>query len=142
MRLLTVKEIEYVAHALAAKLLSYNEPIPGFSTRYPEVLESCLVTPFQVYAGKDVYPSFLQKAAMLFYLLIKNHPFKNGNKRIAVMTLLYFLSENNKWIKVDTHSLYNFAVWVAESPAGYKDHMVELIVSFLKKHVVDKTSKR
>ena len=136
MHIPTIIEVEYVAHALAQELISYNEPIPEFSTRFPEVLESCLATPFQVYGGRYIYPEFLRKAAMLFYLLIKNHPFKNGNKRIAVMVLLYFLSKDKKWITIDTTALYNFAVWVAHSPADSKDDVVNAIVNFLKKNVV------
>jgi len=138
MRPLTVHEIEYVAHALARKLLSFNEPIPEFSTRFPNILESCLATPFQIYGGKDVYPDFCLKAAMLFYLLTKNHPFQNGNKRVAVMMLLYFLSENNKWVEVDTQVLYNFAVWVAESPPRFKEKVIEIVVEFLEEHIISR----
>jgi len=50
---------------------------------------------------KLLYHGLIGKAAILFYLLIKNHPFKNGNKRIAITTVLVFLSINKKWLKVD-----------------------------------------
>jgi len=69
---------------------------------------------------------------MLFYLLIKNHPFLNGNKRIALTTLLVFLRLNGKWITVDTKKLYNFTVWVAQSPAELKDQVVSGIEQFIK----------
>jgi death-on-curing protein len=97
MKKLTVKEVEYIAFKLAQKLLSFKEPIPDFATRYPNILESCLATPFQSFGGKSGYPSFIDKASALFYLLIKNHPFQNGNKRIAMTTLLVFLHKNKKW---------------------------------------------
>lgn len=48
--------------------------------------------------------------------MIKNHPFQNGNKRIAMTTLFYALYINDLWIKVTNQELYNFAVWIAESP--------------------------
>ena len=64
---------------------------------------------------------------MLFYLMIKNHPFQNGNKRIAMTTLFVFLYLNRKWLKVDSKELYNFAVWVAQSPAKLKDETVKAI---------------
>lgn len=134
---LSLPEVQYVAHELAILLMTDSEPIPDFSTRFPQILESCLITPFQRYGGKDVYPGFLPKAAILFYLMIKNHPFRNGNKRVAVMTLIYFLHKNKKWISIDTRELYNFAVWVAESPAGLKDDVVSGIQKFLKKCVVE-----
>lgn len=72
---------------------------------------------------------------MLFYLMIKNHPFENGNKRIAMTTLLTFLYANNKWLKADTQELYNFTKWIAESPAQFKDEVVKAIEKFLKSHI-------
>ena len=90
MRIVTVREIEYMAIRLAKELLSFNEPIPDFSTRYPNILESCLAAPFQRFSGKYLYSSLISKASVLFYLMIKNHPFQNGNKRIAMTTLFVF----------------------------------------------------
>ena len=110
MRIITVADVEYLAFRLAKEHLSFNEPIPGFSTRFPNVLESCVVTPFQKFSGKALYPSLVAKAGILFYLMIKNHPFQNGNKRIAITTLLAFLLGNGKWIKADTQEFYNFSV--------------------------------
>lgn len=127
----TIDEIQLVAHELACKLMGYDEPIPDFSTRYPDALERCLGALRQTYNKKDLYPTFLDKASIFFYLMIKNHPFQNGNKRVAVMSLLYFLMENKKWIKVDTKVLYNFARWVAESDPNVKEAVVSAIKMFL-----------
>ena len=66
MQKLTVKEVEYVAFKLAQELLSFNEPIPDFATRYPNILESCLATPYQSLGGKSGYPSFVEKDGILF----------------------------------------------------------------------------
>jgi len=88
MKIVTVKDVEYIAFKLAREMLSFDEPIPDFSTRFPNVLESCLAVPFQSFSGKSLYPTLISKAAMLFYLLIKNHPFQNGNKRIAIEKFL------------------------------------------------------
>jgi len=136
MELITVTQIEHIAFKLAQERFSFDEPIPGFGTRFPNVLESCLSIPFQSFGKKDLYPTFVTKASILFYLLIKNHPFQNGNKRIAVTTLFYVLCRNKKWIKVDTQTLYNFAVWVAESPSNAKEEVVRYIEKFIKKHMV------
>ena len=76
------------------------------------------------------------KAAVLFYLMIKNHPFSNGNKRIAVTTLLVFLALNAKWIEVSNEELYNFAVWVASSPRQVMAEAVEAIKKFIEKNMV------
>jgi len=137
MRIITVADVEYLAFRLAKEHLSFNEPIPDFSTRFPNVLESCVVTPFQKFSGKALYPSLVAKASILFYLMIKNHPFQNGNKRIAITTLLAFLLGNGKWIKADTQELYNFTVWVAQSPAELNEQVVAAIQKFIRNHLTD-----
>jgi death-on-curing family protein len=129
---ITVKEVEHITFMLAQGLLSYNEPIPDFSSRPHNILESCLAAPFQTFEGKFLYPDFITRASMLFYLMIKNHPFENGNKRIAMTTLFTFLYSNRKWLIVDTQELYNFTVWVAQSPARLKNEVVKAIEKFLK----------
>ena len=137
MKLLSVKEVEYISFRLARELMSFNEPLPDFSTRFPNSLESCLATPFQSFGGRTLYPSLLSKASIFFYLMIKNHPFQNGNKRIAMTSLFVLLSKNNRWLKVDTQELYNFTMWIAQSPAGVKDETVRAVEKFLKAHLSD-----
>ena len=137
MRIITIADVEYIAFRLAKELLSFNEPIPDFSTRFPNVLESCVLTPFQSFSVKALYPTLVAKASVLFYLMIKNRPFQNGNKRIAITTLLTFLYGNNKWLKADTQELYNFTVWVAQSPAPFKEQVVAAIQKFIRDHLSD-----
>lgn len=137
MRIITLAEVEYLAFRLAREHLSFDEPIPDFSTRFPNILESCVLTPFQRFGGRYLYPSLATKAAILFYLMIKNHPFQNGNKRIAITTLLTFLFSNNKWLQVDTQSFCNFTVWVASSPAEYKEQVVAAIERFVRDHLTN-----
>lgn len=136
MKIITIIEVEETAFRLAKELLALNEPIPSFSTRFPNILESCLITPFQIFSRQHLYPGFISKASILFYLMIKNHPFQNGNKRIALTTLLVFLYMNEKWIKVDLQELLNFSTWVASSPAQFKDEVVKAIEKFLKKYIL------
>ena len=134
-KIITIKEVENISFVLARELLAYNEPIPDFQTRFPNILESCLAVPFQKFGKRDLYKGLVGKASILFYLLIKNHPFQNGNKRIAMTTLFYFLYKNRKWLKVDNQELYNFAIWVAQSPSSLKNEVVKSIEKFLKKHI-------
>jgi len=136
MKSITLAEVEYLAFRLARELLSYSEPIPDFSTRFPNILESCLAVPFQKFNKKDVYIGLVEKASILFYLMIKNHPFQNGNKRIAMTTLFVLLFKNKKWQKVDNQELYNFALWVAQSPAKLENEVVRGIEKFLKIYLV------
>jgi death-on-curing family protein len=115
--------------------MTWDEPIPDFKTRYPNVLESCLQTPFQTFHRKSLYKGIEGKGAMLFYLMIKNHPFENGNKRIAVMTLLLFLYRNGKWLKVRNEALYEFAKHIAESKPKQREVVIFSIRGFMKEYM-------
>jgi death-on-curing protein len=134
---LTIKDIEYVAHRLATETMSWNEPIPDFSTRYTNALERCVEAPFQSFGGRQLYPGLIKKAAILFYFMIKNHPFQNGNKRLAMTTLFIFLFQNKKWLKVDNQELYNFATWVAASNAKLKEDTVRAVETFLTNYITN-----
>lgn len=134
---ISIIEVELVAYRLADKLMKFNEPIPDFGTRFPSILESCLATPFQKFGGKFLYEGLIRKTAVLFYLMIKNHPFKNGNKRIAMMSMLYLLHKNGKWIESDNQVLYNFAKWVASSDPSVKDATVSAVEKFIGDHLSD-----
>ena len=137
MQEITITEVEYVAYRLAKETMDWQEPIPDFGSRFPNILEGCLITPFQTFDNKNLYQGLIAKAAVLFYLMIKNHPFQNGNKRIAMATLFYILYKNKKWLQVDNQELYNFAKWVAESNAKLKAETVKAIEKFIKTYLVD-----
>jgi len=131
-----VNEVEYLAFRLAKETMSWNEPIPDFGSRFPNVLESCLATPFASFGKRSLYKGLTGKAAILFYLMIKNHPFQNGNKRLAMTTLFLFLHKNKKWLKVDNQELYNFARWVASSNPRLNDETVRAVEKFLRMYLV------
>ena len=133
---LTTNNVREIAYRLAKESMDWDEPIPEFETRFKGILESCVNEPFQTYNRKNLYPSFEDKAATLFYLMIKNHPFENGNKRIAVCTLFVFLALNGKWVDILNESLYRFAVWVAESMPEMKAGTVLAIKDFIVKNTI------
>lgn len=133
----SVAIVQFITFQLAADTMNWNEPIPQFDTRYPNVLERCILTPFQRFNQRSLYQGLAGKGAMLFYLLVKNHPFQNGNKRIAVTTLFVFLAMNDKWLKVDKTKLYNVALWVAESPPEAMTETVSYLEKFIKKNTVE-----
>lgn len=134
---ITILDVEYIAHRLAKETMSWSEPIPDFSTRYTNALERCIQQPFQSFGGRQLYPGLIKKSSILFYLMIKNHPFQNGNKRIAMTTLFYFLYLNKKWLRVDSQELYNFAKWVAESNPKLKKETIDAVETFLKTYILD-----
>jgi death-on-curing family protein len=69
--------------------------------------------------------------------MVKNHPFQNGNKRLAMTTLFLFLFQNKKWLRVDSQELYNFATWVAASNAKLKDDTVRAVETFITSYIVE-----
>ena len=136
-RQITLGDVEFLAHQLAQELLTFNEPIPDFKTRFPNRLESCLVTPFLMFGGKQLYPTLVAKASILFYLMTKNHPFQNGNKRIAMTTLLIFLTLNGKWLAVKQSKFYEFTMQVAQSSPELKDEIIAAIQKFVEGHLTN-----
>lgn len=137
MKELTLEHVEYIAHNLAKKLMEWDEPIPDFGTRFAGKLESCLKTPLQSFGKKYLYPGLIDKAAILFYLMIKNHPFQNGNKRIAVTSLLTFLFINGKWLKIPKDDLYDLALEVARSRPIMKNGVIIGIGDVIRKFITD-----
>ncbi|MGH7245789.1 MAG: type II toxin-antitoxin system death-on-curing family toxin [Candidatus Levyibacteriota bacterium] len=131
---IVVDDFEFICFNLAKELMEFNEPIPEYSTRDNSLLESSLASPRISYELTN--SSLSEQASVLFYSLIKNHPFKNGNKRIAVTALLIFLSLNEKWIEISPHLLYEIAVLVAESLPKQKDFVVNKNTEIFKKFIV------
>jgi death on curing protein len=134
---ISLTDVEYVAFQLAKKFMEWDEPIPDFNTRFPDKLESCIETPFQTFERKSLYNGIIKKSAIMFYLMIKNHPFQNGNKRIAVTTLLFFLIQNGKWLSISNEEIYKFACDVAQSDSQKKDSVMIDINLFIKNNLED-----
>ena len=137
MQKITLQEVKFAAFRLAKERMAFNEPIPDFSTRYPGKLESCLSQPFLNFNQKDLYPGLISKASILFYLMVKNHPFFNGNKRIALTTLLIFLYKNKFWINIQDKKMYEFAIKVTKSKPEEKDQTLKNIQNFIRTNIED-----
>ena len=68
--------------------------------------------------------------------MVKNHPFQNGNKRIAITTLLVFLYLNDRWLNAGLNEFYDFSTCVAASKAENKASVVLEIRKFIKDHMI------
>lgn len=119
---LDVELVEKTCYPLAVAVFDNNEdPIPSFSPHVRGLLESALNSPKQTFGGEELYPMLADKAAILFYSLIQNHPFRNGNKRIATASLLIFLFINNHWLEVGKRELAEKAITLARSGEDKRD---------------------
>lgn len=70
--------------------------------------------------------------------VIFEHPFLNGNKRIAVVSLLVFLSLNGRWLRMDWKTLYGLTVFVANSDPSDRDKVLKTLVQFIEYSLVEK----
>lgn len=98
--------------------------------RDENLLDSAIETPFQTFAGQDLYPLIIEKATRLTYGLIKNHPFLDGNKRIGAHTMLTFLEINNIKVTADDEELIKIILGVADNSVTY-----EKFLNFLENHI-------
>jgi death-on-curing family protein len=135
---LTIKDVEDICYAYAETKLRYDEPLPSFDTRYPEKLEAVLASPQTQISGKFVYSSLARQAAVLFYEITKQHPFFNGNERIACVSLMVFLLLNNHWLETSWKELYDIAVTVASSKSENRDGVLQLLTDFIQNNIVEK----
>ena len=134
---ISIASVEYLTSQFSRKLMSSKEPAIDFSTRSPHILESCLAVPFRRTLEQSNGKGLVSKAATLFYLMIKNRPFQDSNRRIALASLFAFLYLNRKWLKVDKNELCDFAVWITQSPTKLKDETVVAAEKFIKSYLVD-----
>lgn len=132
---LTLEDVRDICYIYAKAYLTHDEPIPSFNTRYLEKLEAVLASPQTQIGGKFVHSSMSRQAAVLFYEMIKQHPFLNGNKRIACVSLLVFLSLNSAWLKTNWRELYDIAVTVATSRSDNREGMLQLLTDFIQNNV-------
>ena len=92
-----------------------------FANEKDESFKSSIGQIYQTFGGADLYPSVEEKAAMLLYLVVKNHSFSDGNKRIAAMLFLWFMENNGILYSKDGHkriadnTLVALTLMIAES---------------------------
>lgn len=89
--------------------------------RDAQLLDSALKTPFQTFGGNNLYPDILDKASQLCYSLIENHPFVDGNKRIGVHLMLFFLKLNNIEVNYSQQELIDFGLDIASGKMSKND---------------------
>lgn len=109
-----------------------------FAVPKDESFSSSINQIYQTFDGKELYPTLEEKAAMLLYLIVKNHSFADGNKRIGASCFLYFMSKNeilyNDGIPIiDNSTLFALTLLIAESNSAEMEIIKQVVISVLNK---------
>ncbi len=116
--------------------LKFNSDSNLFALERDKGLESIIGNIYQSFNGTDLYPSIEEKAANFLYLIIKNHTFIDGNKRIAATLFIYFLKFYNILYKngrqiIDNNTLVAITLLIAQSNPKEKEILIDLVMNFL-----------
>ena len=124
-----IRAIEGLREKFGGSSLFGNEKDDSFKSSIGQI--------YQTFGGEELYPSVEEKAAMLLYLVIKNHSFSDGNKRIAATLFLWFLNNNGILYREDgtkrlaDNTLVALTLMIAESKSEEKDVMVKVVVNLI-----------
>ena len=108
-----------------------------FGNEKDDSFKSSIGQIYQTFGGEELYPSVEEKAAMLLYLVTKNHSFSDGNKRIAATLFLWFMNNNGILYRKDgskrlaDNTLVALTLMIAESKTEEKDVMVKVVVNLI-----------
>lgn len=114
---------------------NHEDPIspPGVKNR--DTIESAVARPFATAGGREAYPTKFLKAASLFHSIVGNHSFHNGNKRTALLSTLYLLSEFGYIVKCDDDEMFEFTRQVAAHEiTDSRSDEVEVIADWLERN--------
>ncbi len=131
-----VYRIEYKECLDIVKRSKFTGKNDNFGKERDKSFDSSISTIYQTYDGKELYPTLEQKAAMLLYLVTKNHSFIDGNKRIASTVFLYFLDRNKSLFvdgrkRISDETLATLTILIAASNPKDKDIIINLILAIL-----------
>ena len=124
-----MEEIDRLRDKFGGSTLFGNEKDDSFKSSIGQI--------YQTFGGEELYPSVEEKAAMLLYLVTKNHSFSDGNKRIAATLFLWFLNNNGILYREDgskrlaDNTLVALTLMIAESKTEEKDVMVKVVVNLI-----------
>lgn len=130
------RKIEYSECIEIINKLKFNEESTLFAVERDKGLESIIGNIYQSFAGQDIYKSIEEKGANFLYLIVKNHVFADGNKRIAATLFIYFLNfygilyKNERQV-IDNNTLAALTLLIAESNPKEKDVIIDLVMNFL-----------
>ena len=118
-------------------LIAKNEASNLFGQENEDRFKAIIKNIYQTFDGKELYSSLEEKAAHILYLVIKDHPFVDGNKRIGSFLFIYYLDKNNYLYrinnekKINDNALTTLAILIAVSNPKEKDKMIKIITNLL-----------
>lgn len=132
----SIKQVTYEDCISVIDKLKFNNDSDLFALERNKGLQEIIGTIYQSFDGNDLYPTIEEKAANFLYLIIKNHTFIDGNKRIAATLFIYFLKFYNilynKSIQViDNNTLVAITLLIAQSNPKEKNILIDLVMNFL-----------
>lgn len=130
------KQIKYEDCLDVINKLRFNQESSLFAIERNNGLEAIINNIYQTFDNNDVYKSIEEKASNLLYMIVKNHVFIDGNKRIAATLFIYFLNYYNILYKddkqvIDNNTLTALTLLIAESNPKEKEIIIDLIMNFL-----------
>ena len=130
------RKIEYKQCKEIINKLKFNEESTLFAIERDKGLESIIGNIYQSFDGQDIYKSIEEKGANFLYLIVKNHIFTDGNKRVAATLFIYFLNFYNSLYKngkqiIDNNTLAALTLLIAESNPKEKSVIIDLVMNFL-----------
>ena len=130
------RKIEYKECIEVINKLRFNEESSLFAVERDKGLESIISNIYQSFDGQDIYKSIEEKGANFLYLIVKNHVFTDGNKRIAATLFIYFLNFYGILYKdgeqtIDNNTLTALTLLIAESNPKEKEVIIDLVMNFL-----------
>ncbi len=111
-----------------------------FGNEKDQSFKSSINTIYQTFGGEDLYPSIEEKASMLLYLVVKNHSFSDGNKRIGAFLFLWFLENNGVLYRekgsklIENNTLVALTLMIAESRTEEMNVMVKVVVNLINRN--------
>jgi death-on-curing family protein len=134
---LKYEECQRIIREIKTELITKKEASELFGQESDEKLKGILGNIYQTFDGKELYYSLEEKSAHLLYFVIKDHPFIDGNKRIASFLFVYFLDKNNYLYrasgekKINDNALTALTLLIAVSDPKEKDKLVKIITNLL-----------
>jgi len=132
-----LRQLQYSEARKLIDTMPYTQESDLFGREKDDSFKSALSTIYQTFGGHDLYPSVQEKAANLLYMIIKNHPFNDGNKRIAATMFVYFLSLNGALSDsrqqplIANNTLAAITLMIALSKPDEKEMMCLLVMNML-----------